>query len=252
MELNGRTLNDDDKMSWDVSDFHINTAESREHVRYALVAVANGEGIIRYFREAGVAAVIDGGQTNNPSAEDFIRAFRSIDADHLLVLPSNGNIIMTAEQAAKMYDAADVHVLATKSIAETYSAISMFDPSADTVDEVIENMIYYYSDVITGYVTTATRNANIDGVAITEGDYIGLTGDTIYSDSPDLKEAAIALITSIPNIEDKQVVNIFFGKGITLDEALAFGEEILRRYPMIEIGYVDGGQDVYRYIIAIE
>ncbi|MGN0374994.1 MAG: DAK2 domain-containing protein [Butyrivibrio sp.] len=221
-------------------------------VKYAVAATASGSGIIKYFKDTGASAIINGGQTNNPSAEDFISAFRKINAEYIIVLPNDSNIIMTAMQAASMYTAADVRVIPTKSIAEGCSALSMFDTSLDTVEDVITEMTCYLSNVTTGYVTTATRDAFINGVNVVKDDYIGLIPDCILSDSPDKVEAALSLIANLPDIDDKQIVTAFCGWDVTQEEKDTFRNELLKRYPLIEIGMIDGNQDIYSFIFSIE
>ncbi len=223
-----------------------------ERTKYAVVATASGAGIISYFKDAGVTAIVDGGQTNNPSAEDFVNTFKKLNAEYIIVLPNDSNIVMTALQAAKIYKDADIRVITTKSIAEGYSALSMMDLSLDTVDDVISEMTYYLPNVTTGYVTTATRDACIDGVDITKDHYIGLTTDTIISDSPDKVTAALMLLDNLPDIEDKQVVTAFCGIDVTEEEKDNFSNEVHHKYPLIEIGMIDGKQDVYSFIFAIE
>ena len=234
------------------NDSHTEAAVDMPKEKYAVLCVASGEGIINYFMESGATAVVDGGQTNNPSAEDFVAAFKKINAEHIIVLPNNSNIVMTAEQAGKMYKDAEVHVIKTKSIAEGYSALSMMDLSLDTVEDVISEMTCYLSNVTTGYVTTATRDAFIDGIEIFKDDYIGLTNDTIMSDCPDKIEAAISLLKNLPDIDDKQVVTAFCGKDVTDEEKNNLCDALLTLYPMIEIGTIDGMQEVYSFIFAIE
>lgn len=233
-----------------------NDSHSKENatprVKYAVIAVASGEGIINYFMESGATAVVDGGQTNNPSAEDFVEAFKKINAEHIIVLPNNSNIVMTAEQAGKMYKEANVHVIKTKSIAEGYSALSMMDLTLDTVWDVISEMTCYLGNVTTGYVTTATRDAIFDGIEIFKDDYIGLTNDTILSDSPDKIDAAIGLLKNLPDIDDKQVVTAFCGKDVTEEEKNNLCDYLLQLYPLLEIGTIDGMQEVYSFIFAIE
>lgn len=225
---------------------------SMEHIKYAVVATATGRGIIKYFKNAGVTVIVDGGQTNNPSAQDFINAFQQISADHIIVLPNDSNIIMTAQQAAEVYKNADIHVIATKSIAEGYSALSMMDLSLETIEEVISEMTHYLPYVTTAYVTTATRDTVMNEIEIHKDDYIGLTSDTILSDSSDKVDAALTLIEHLPDIENKQVITAFCGCDVTLGEKSAFRRMILQHHPLMEVGLIDGGQDVYSFIFAIE
>jgi DAK2 domain fusion protein YloV len=227
-------------------------APKKDPVKYAVVATASGDGIIDYFKQIGAAAVIDGGQTNNPSAQDFIHAFETLDAEHIIVLPNDSNIVMAANQAAQMYDKTDVRVIPTKSIAEGYSALSMMDLSYDTVEAVMENMSAYLPDVTTGYVTTATRDAEIDGVAIRKGHFLGLTPKHIYCDGKDKVDVAMALFAAIPEMADKQVMTVFAGKDVTPTEQDRLAAAFEEAYPLIEVGFIEGNQDVYSFIFAIE
>lgn len=228
-------------------------AESKpEWQRFAVVATATGEGLIQFFKEIGVSQVIDGGRTNNPSAEDFIAAFKKINADHILVLPNDGNVVMTAEQAAALYKEAQVHVIPTRSLAEGYSALSMMDLSVSSIEQVLEDMTAPLQNVTTGYVTTAIRDARLCGVEIREGDWMGLEKDTVYASTDCPIKAAMALFAGLPAMEDKQVVTAFAGKGVPAEEIAALEEAFSEAYPLIEIGFIEGGQDVYRYIFAIE
>lgn len=226
--------------------------QNKNPLKYAIVATASGQGIIEYFKQIGATVVIDGGQTNNPSAQDFIAAFDSLDAEHIIVLPNDSNIIMAAKQAAEIYSQTDVRVIETKSIAEGYSALSMMDLSYDTVEAVMEEMSSYLPDVTTGYVTTATRNAVIDGVSITKDHYIGLTPKHIYCDGADKVDIASDLFASLPDMLGKQVLTIFTGKDVTADELDRLTATVSARYPMLEIGVINGQQDVYSFIFAIE
>ena len=223
-----------------------------EHTRYAVVAVAAGQGIIDYFKGAGVNEIVDGGQTNNPSAEAFIETFKKLNADHIIVLPNDSNIVMTAHLAADMYKNTDVRVIETRSIAEGYSVLSMMDLTLDTIEDVIAEMTCYLPNVTTGYVTTATRDAVINGITITKNDYIGLTDDSILSDSNDKVEAALSLLYSLHDIDDKQVITVFCGKDVTDEESALLRNTLLSRYPLLEVGLIDGSQEIYSFIFAIE
>jgi DAK2 domain fusion protein YloV len=220
--------------------------------KYGIVAVASGKGIIKYFREIGVDVIIDGGQTNNPSANDFLEAFNILNAEHIIVLPNNSNILLTAKQAASMYKDTDIRVLTTKSIAEGYSALSMMNLSCDSVEELIDDMTSGLKYVTTGLVTTATRDAKLNGVEITKGHYIGLDDDNILSCEANKLDATMNLFKNLPDMDDKQVVTIFYGNDVTEDELKKLESRFTDEYPLTEIGFIEGGQEVYSFIMAIE
>ena len=255
MALNGQFIEGEEENTETPEEFFTPDSKrkvsQKKHVRYAIVAAASGEGMIEYFKNEGVLAVIDGGQTNNPSAKAFVDAFYSVDADEIIVLPNDGNIILTAKQAAKIFDPEKVHVIETKSMAEGYSAMSMVDYSLPTVDDLIHEMTHYLPNVTTGYITTATRDANINGVDVKEGAYVGLTDDILSCDT-DITEAVLKMFAALPDIDDKQVVTVFYGKGITEEDALAIGDALMEKYPLLEFGYINGKMDVYSYMFAIE
>lgn len=230
----------------------IEAEKKKEHYKFAVVAVATGEGILHFFKDVGVTEVIDGGRTNNPSAEDFIEAFEKFTADHIIVLPNDSNVILTAKQAAELYKASDVRVIPTRSLAEGYSALSMMNLVCDTVEEAIESMSESLPNVSTGYVTTATRDALFDGVSIKKDDWIGIENDTIRCASDNPVDAAMQMFANMENIEDKQVVTAFYGYGATEEEVEQLQNLFCEQYPLIEIGFIRGDQDVYRYIFAIE
>ena len=228
------------------------TAPQKEHVKYAIVAVASGEGIVDYFYSIGATKVIDGGQTNNPSVDDFIKAFDSYDAEHIIVLPNNSNIILTANQAAELYKASNVHVLPTKSLVEGYSALSMMNLWCDTVDELIEDMSSGLSTVTSAYVTTATRDTNMGGVKICKNKYIGIKNKEIVLCEEDRLKCAINLVSNIMEQSEKEVIIVFYGKVVSADEAEKFRHWLEQEYPLADIGFIEGKQDVYDYIISLE
>ncbi|MBR4867778.1 MAG: DAK2 domain-containing protein [Clostridia bacterium] len=224
----------------------------REKQKYAIVATATGEGIGQFFAGVGVDVVIDGGRTNNPSTEDFISAFEQVYADSIVVLPNDSNVILTARQAAELYDKADVRVIETRSLAEGYSALSMMDLAAPTVENLIEDMTFCLPNVTTGSVAPANRDTTFSGLAIHKGEWLGCEGDTVWSADENPLQAAMQLFERLPNMDEKQVVTAFYGQGVTEQEVAEFEERFAEEYPLVEIGFINGGQDVYRYIFAIE
>lgn len=228
------------------------TEAPKEHVKYAIVAVASGEGIVEYFYSIGATVVIDGGQTNNPSVDAFLKAFDSVEAEHIVVLPNNSNIILTANQAAELYQKTDVHVIPTKSVVEGYSALSMMDLWSDTVEDLIADMTSELSTVVSAYITTATRDSRMDGVDITKGHYIGIQNKEILLCGEDRLACAQNLVSKIMEQQEKEVIIVFSGKAVPSDEAESFKAWLEDKYPLADIGLIDGRQDVYDYIISLE
>lgn len=228
------------------------TVQKREHLKYAIVSVASGQGIIDYFYSIGASSVIDGGQTNNPSVDTFLDAFRSFDAEHIIVLPNNSNIILTAQQAADIYKDADVRIIPTKSVVEGYSALSMMNLWCDTVEELIEDMSSGLSGVTTGYVTTAIRDTKMNGIDVKQGDYIGLDNKSILSCADRKVDAAASLIRKITSTVEKEVIIVFYGANTTEDEAANLKSILENEYPLADIGFIDGKQEVYDFIISLE
>ena len=230
----------------------IEPAPEKEKVKYAVVAVASGEGIIDYFYSIGATAVINGGQTNNPSVDDFLKAFDNFEAEHIVLLPNNSNIILTANQAAEIYKDSKVHVIPTKSIVEGYSALSMMNLWSDTVEELIADMSSGLSSVVSGYVTTATRDTVMNGVEIKKGDYIGIKNKEILNSCGNRFNSATDLIDKVMAEEEKVVIIVFYGKNVPDSEVEELKDYIENQYPLVDLGFIEGKQEVYDYIISME
>jgi len=241
-----------ENMSVQHSEINLLAESEKARVKYLIVAVAQGQGIIDYFYEIGVNVVINGGQTANPSVEQFLEAFDKYEAENIIVLPNNSNIILTANQAAELYKNTNVFVLPTKSIVEGYSALSMMDLWCDTVEELIEDMSSGLSRVVSAYVATATRDSVVDGVDIKQGEYIGIKNKEILLASTDRLSVVENLIEQIVAKENSEVIIVFYGNAID-DVELEKLKQILEvKYPLADIGYINGKQDIYDYIISLE
>lgn len=223
-----------------------------EHKKYAIVAVAPGKGVKEQFEAFGVDYVVSGNQTMNPSTEDFIRAFKAIDADNILVFPNNKNIVMAAKQAANLYKGANIVVIMSVSIPQCYSALTMLDFSSDDLELIVGNFNEAIRNVVTGEVTTAIRSTKLHGVVIHKGDHMGIIDGKVKVSTPLKSRIIVELLKKVPGIEDKQVLTIIYGKDVTESEKKKNVDAIRAKYPMLEIGAIDGGQDVYKYLLAIE
>lgn len=227
-------------------------APTREKVKYAIVTVASGEGIVEYFKSIGANAVIDGGQTNNPPVDAFLDVFRRFDAEHIVVLPNNANILLTAEQAAQLYADCPVHVVPTRSIVEGYSAMSMMNLWCDTVEELLDGMTAGLSGVTTAYVTSAVRDSHLDGLDVQKGQYIGLEDKHLLVAGDNKVATTTELVKKITASADQEVIIVFCGKQVTEEEAAQLRSFLENEYPLADIGFVDGQQEVYDFIISLE
>lgn len=223
------------------------------HKAIGTACVCSGEGISAAFRELGVDRIIDGGQTSNPSAGDFIEAFKKIDADVILVLPNNSNIVLAAKQAAEIYKDAEVRVIESKDIGMGYVALSAMDLLEETdADALIASAEEAMSGVVTGMLSTSVRDANINGVEIKEGEYIGFVGKRMVTSRAELADAAKELIDTLLGEDDKYLLTAFRGNGLADSDAEAIGAYIEEHYPDVEYYCLDGGQDVYPLILVAE
>ena len=223
-----------------------------EHKKFAIVAVAQGAGIKQQFEEFGVDYIIGGGQTMNPSTEDFITAFKALDAENIIVFPNNKNIVMAAKQAAKLYKGSHVEVVMSTSIPQCVSALSMLDYSSDDLTIILGNFNQAIRNVSSGEITNAIRNTKVNGVLIHKGDYIGILDGKLLTASRNKLTCFVNLIKKVKNIKEKQVLTIICGKNVNEEEKQKLLDTIQVKFPYLEVGTLDGGQDVYDYLFAIE
>ena len=185
----------------------------------------------------------------NPSAEDIMRAIAKINAKNILVFPNNKNIIMAAEQAARLSDK-NILVIPTRNIPQCISAMISFDEKKDAETNK-KTMLRAMKNVETGQITYAVRDTVADGKEIKKGDILGIIGSSIICTGKNIEEVAKTLADRMTD-EDTEFVTVYYGKGIKPKNAETFGEELEKRYPDAEISVQYGGQPVYYYIISAE
>jgi len=216
---------------------------------YGIIAVATGEGISDIFLRHEADIVLSGGQTMNPSTEDFLQAIASLSAERIYLLPNNGNIILTAQQAAEMSGRA-VTVIPTRSIPQGLAALLAFN-EAETAERNEERMRGAAESVRSGEVTLAVRDSTINGFTIREGDYIGIMDKEIVAASGSLQETCRALLAKM--LEDGgELVTLLTGEGADEAETAALSDWLKETYPDAELEVLDGGQPLYPYLIAVE
>ncbi len=222
-----------------------------KRTKFGLVTVATGLGLISTFEQFGADVVIDGGQGNNPSIETFIQAFDDANADNIFVLPNNSNIIMAAKQARDIYKDSNVIVIETKNFGQAYSILSMLDYGADDAEEIAKNMQFDMQNVTTGMVTSSIRDANIDGVDIKKGQYIGFT-DKIMKVATDDKVDTFFELADKLCANEKEFIIAVYGKDVSEEQKEAVRNGVAEKYADAEYYEIDGQQDVYEFILIME
>ncbi len=235
-----------------VPDAPIIAESAKERKTYGVVSTSRGPGIEKLFIELGADVIIRGGQTHNPSTNEFLEAFDAINADHIFVFPNNGNILMAAQQAAELYDKANIIVIPSKNIGAGYVALSTLDLTKENVEELTKDALDSLGRVTSGYISPSIRNADINSVHINEGDTIGIIDKEIVISEPDRAEAARKLAEKLLDMPEKFMLTVFRGVDATPSEALELEAYITEKYPYDEIYFIDGGQDIYPYIFVAE
>lgn len=214
-----------------------------------VVAVAAGEGLSRIFRSLGATAVVEGGQTMNPSTAQIVEAIEALPTDKVIVLPNNKNILLAAQQAAEVSQK-DVVVVPTRSIPQGISALLALDQEA-SLEENAEAMMEAAQEVITGEVTWATRDVALNGVKVREGDAVGLLDGELVVDANSFEEVVRWLLAEA-DLEDRELVTLYYGEQVTEEEAQELRDQLMEDYPDLEFEVLEGGQPHYPYIISIE
>ena len=222
--------------------------------KYGIVAVTNGAGVEALFRELGADATVSGGQTNNPSAQEFLEAFETISAENIFVFPNNSNIFLAAKQAAEIYEKAKIHVIPTKSIGTGYVALATLttmELDSCEPDDVLAAANEAIESVVCGAISPAIRDTQINGIEIKNGDTIGIIGKEIIVDDEDRDNAAFALADYMLK-DGRYMMTVFRGKDATEEDAERLNTRITEKYPDVEVYIIDAGQDIYPYIIVAE
>lgn len=226
-------------------------AKKQERKQYAIISIAQGDGIIETFKELGSDIVLNGGQTMNTSAAEMIDAFKVANADEIILLPNESNILMAAKQAAKLYKDSKVRVIETKTIPDGYNALSMIMGGSESAEEAYNAMIEAQEGFVSGFVTRSIRNTTLDGTKITKGEYITGVNRKIISSVASRKEAVLEFLRHAPDIEDREVLFIFYGQLVDESEVEEVTALINKEFPDIEVGFIAGKQDVYDYLLGL-
>lgn len=215
----------------------------------AVVAVSPGRGISRVFASLGVAAIVEGGQTMNPSTQDILNAFENLPTDKIIILPNNKNIILAAKAAAEL-TVKQIAVIPSRTVPQGLAAMLRLIPDGD-FDETVKDMTRSTAEVQTGEITTAVRNVEINGVTVHEGQIIGLHNGQLVTAASSLEEACLDLLQKA-NTDEYELITMFYGENVSRNEVNHIADVIRARYPDQEIEVQEGGQPHYQFIISIE
>lgn len=215
----------------------------------AVVAVAPGKGIARVFASLGAAAIVEGGQSMNPSTQEILQAFETLPTDKVIILPNNKNVILTAE-ATSHVTGKKLAVVPSRTVPQGLSAMLRLIPDGE-FEEVVKEMKAALDEVVTGEITTATRTVEIDGVEVLEGQVIALLNGKLVLATTNNKDACLGVLEKA-GVENHELVTLFYGNGISQDEVNEVAEAIRTAYPSQEVELQEGGQPHYQFIISIE
>jgi len=215
-------------------------AVSEEPKEFGFIATSMGQGLAKIFKDFGVDHIIEGGQTMNPSTEDFMNAIEKMNAH---------NIIMAANQAKDLSDK-NIIVIPTKNVSQAFAALVNFDADL-TIEENEANMVEALSTVKSGQVTYAVRNTVINDVEVKEGNIIGLGEGKLLSAGDNIDEITTNLIESLVD-EDSAIITLFYGEDIKEEQAEALRESLEEKFEDIDIELYYGGQPIYYYLVSVE
>jgi len=223
--------------------------EKIEEKDYSFITVSMGDGMTETFKSLGVDYVVAGGQTMNPSTEDFLKGIDKVGGKVIYLIPNNSNIILSAEQARDISDR-DVIVIPSKSVPQGIAAMLAFNGDLDK-DENKENMIEAIGSVIDASVTYAVRDTTIGGKEIHKDDIIGIAAKEIITSGKTVFDVVTETVDKLMD-EDISLVTLFYGEDVKAEDAEEARQAIEEKYPDIDIDVIEGDQPIYYYILSLE
>jgi hypothetical protein len=230
----------------DLSDLRLEPVEPGQ---VATVAVAPGAGIARVFASLGVSAVVEGGQTMNPSTKEILAAFENLPTDSIIILPNNKNVLLAARQTTEL-TVKNVSVVPTVNVPQGITAMFNLDPEKE-LEAVVEAMTKSLQDVQCAELTTATRSVEIDGVQVQEGQVIALLDGKLASSGDHLEEVLMDIFAAA-DTEQAEIITLYFGQDISIRDANHLADKVREAMPDFEVEVIEGGQPHYQVILSIE
>ncbi len=225
-------------------------AKTNVHKNMAFVAVSAGEGLDEIFNALGVDVIIKGGQTMNPSTQDFLNAVESINADTIFILPNNSNIILAANQVKSMVEDKNIIVIPTKTIPQGIMALINYIADRSP-EENEEQMLEEIGNIKTGQVTYAVRDTEIYDIKVSKDDYMGVGDSTILCVGKELEPTVLEMIDKMVD-DDSSLISIYYGEEISKEDAQSLTEKAEEQFGDCDIELHFGGQPIYYYIVSVE
>ena len=226
--------------------------EVKEKVEHAIIAVSSGDGIGEFFREIGVSQIVKGGQTMNPSSEDFLAAIKKANAKNIYILPNNSNIVMAASQAADLVEESDsnAYVIPSKTILQGITSAIMFNPEASG-EENFQEMKSALKNVKSGEVTFSIRDTEMNGLSIKKDEFIGIFEKDIVVNGYDKFDILYSLLDKMVD-DDSSIITLLCGQDISEEEVEGIQEELSDKYPELDLDIRSGKQPVYSFLVGVE
>lgn len=248
----GNEVYEEDDMIAEMRNMADSKEEEKPREKFALIGVAAGDGNAAFFNDIGFSQVVKGGQTMNPSSEDFLAAIKKANADNIYIFPNNSNILMAATQASEMVEDKNtrVFVVPSKTIPQGITASIMFNPDA-TPEENFTEMKSALKTVTSGEVTFAIRDTEMNGLSIKKDDFMGIMEKDIVAVGKDKEEVLFGLLEKMIN-EDSSLITLLVGEDISEEKANEISKKISEKYPDLDLDLHLGGQPVYSFLIGVE
>ena len=226
--------------------------EVKEKVEHAIIAVSSGDGIDEFFREIGVSQIVKGGQTMNPSSEDFLAAIKQANAKNIYILPNNSNLVMAASQAADLVEENDsnAYVIPSKTILQGITSAIMFNPEASG-EENFQEMKSALKNVKSGEVTFSIRDTEMNGLSIKKDEFIGIFEKDIVVNGSDKFDILYSLLDKMVD-DDSSIITLLCGQDISEEEVEGIQEELSDKYPELDLDIRSGKQPVYSFLVGVE
>ena len=228
---------------------NINEIAQPEEKEYGFIATSMGEGLAKIFKDFGVDYIIEGGQTMNPSTEDFMKAIDSINAKNIFIFPNNSNIIMAANQVKELSEK-NIIVIPTKNTPQGFTALVNFNADS-SVEENEQALMESLTMVKSGQVTFAVRDTVMNDVEVKEGNIIGIAEGKLMDAGESVDEITTSLVEKLVD-EDSAIVTLFYGEDVTEDDANNLRDELEEKFEDLDIELYYGGQPLYYYLISVE